>query len=193
MLRELIRLATSLTWLAFSVPAFAATGDLDFFSSHEEGVARYMQMVEHNHLNKNHMSVSVYELIRTGNFHQALTEVKYVLDRIPNHPRALQVLTLVSQLIKNSTVGISYFEKAVTIYPQYALTHAQYGLFLVTMGDVDAGIEKLIRSTEMDAKLPAGHVWLAQAYAKKGDITKARESAAMARQLGFTGTLPDGL
>jgi len=88
---------------------------------------------------------------------------------------------------------VSYFERAIALFPQHALTRAQYGLFLVSTNNVDAGIENLKQSIEMEPKLAAGYGGLAHAYVKKGDIEQARIAAQRARELGFNGKLPDGL
>ena len=112
------------------------------------------------------------------------------MDRFPNHPQALQLLPLVARLANNQTLARTYFEKAVTQFPQYALTQAQYGLFLVSIGNLDDGIARFNQAIAQDPKLPAGYAGLAHAYAKKGDIAKAREAADKARELGFTGRLP---
>jgi predicted Zn-dependent protease len=106
---------------------------------------------------------------------------------------SLQQLSMLAQMTKNISLGVSYFERAIALFPQYALTHAQYGLFLVSTNNVDAGIEHLKQSVAMEPKLAAGYAGLAHAYVKKGDMTKAREAADKARELGFTGQLPAGL
>jgi predicted Zn-dependent protease len=97
----------------------------------------------------------------------ALGNIKYTLDRFPNHPMSLQQLSMVVQMTKNTTLAMNYFEKTITLYRQYALTQVQYGLFLVSTNNIDAGIERLTQATEMDPKLPTGHAGLAHAYAKK--------------------------
>jgi len=122
-----------------------------------------------------------------------MDNIKYSLDRFPNHPIALQQLSEVSQLMKNTSLGVKYFERAVTLFPQYALTRAQYGLFLVSINEVAGGIERLKQAIEIDPKHPAGYAGLAHAYAKKGDLEEARAAAKKARELGFNGKLPDGL
>jgi predicted Zn-dependent protease len=84
---------------------------------------------------------------------------------------------------------IRYFEKAIALYPSHAITHAQYGRFLVTIGDLENGIQKLSYSVQMDPKLTAGYVWLTEAYEKKGDLQLTREARERAKELGFTGKL----
>ncbi|HWP23820.1 MAG TPA: hypothetical protein VNM15_06495 [Candidatus Binatia bacterium] len=96
-------------------------------------------------------------------------------------------------MAKKTAIAVTYFERAIALFPQYAITRAQYGLFLVSINDVDGGIENLKRSVEMDPKLAMGYVGLARAYEKKGDLEHAREAAKKARELGFEGKLPIGI
>lgn len=183
---------TGLMVLICSAPVCGA-GPYDYFGAYDKGTAFYMRQVEHHHIEKNNAGKSVYENIRAGFFFGAVEDLKYVLDRIPNHPQALQLIGTVSQMTKKPSLGVDYFERAIKFFPQYALTRAQYGLFLTAIGRVPEGIETLKLSIEMDPKLAAGYAGLAHAYAKNGDTDKGREAAEKARELGFKGQLPAGL
>ena len=147
----------------------------------------YLSLVESAHVR------TINKWIKEGRLDNAIGDIKYTLDRFPNHPASLQQLGMVAQMTKNVSLAVSYFERAISLFPQYALTRAQYGLFLVSVNQVDAGIEHLKQSIEMEPKLPSGYAGLAHAYLKKGDFDQAREAAKKARELGFTGKLPDGL
>ena len=158
----------------------------DYFTA-DKTYGSYLTILESAHV------ATIPKWMGEARLDNALGDTQYTLNRFPNHPVSLQQLSMVAQMTKKISVATSYFERAVGLFPQYALTWAQYGLFLVSTNNVDAGIEKLNHSIEIDPKLPAGHAGLAHAYAKKGDMTKAREAAGKARELGFTGKLPDGL
>lgn len=164
-------------------------GPLDYFSSNEPGMRQYMAAVEKNHLDTNHMKVSIMKLIQDGNFAQATNELNYVLERIPNHPRALQISTMVSRMSKKYSLSINYFEQALRLFPRYAVTRAQYGNYLAEIGDLDAGIEQLKTAVELDPKYTAGYVVLAKVYARKGKNDLAQEAADKARELGFQGAI----
>ncbi len=154
--------------------------DQDYFTANEfPEVKELLGLVDAYHTDK------VAALIREGRLNSALGDLKYALDRFPNHPRALQLLNAVSRLTKDPSVAAIYYKKALSLYPQYAMTHAQYGAFLVEAGRVDLGIAKLKHAVEMEPKLAAAHAWLAQAYLKAGDAALARESADRARALGY--------
>jgi tetratricopeptide (TPR) repeat protein len=159
----------------------------DYFTAEQDGVKGYLDNMTINHLNK------VTGWIQQGRIGDGVADLRYVLDRFPNDPQALQLLPMVARLAKNEAMAVSYFEKALKRFPQYAITHAQYGLYLVSSGNVDVGIEQFNQCIAIDPKLAAGHAGLAHAYARKGDMAKAREAAAKAKELGFTGQLPAGL
>jgi tetratricopeptide (TPR) repeat protein len=158
----------------------------DYFTADRSG-GSYLSIVEKNHVR------TIPDWIKKGRLPDAIGDIKYTLDRFPNHPVSLQQLSMVAQITKNTALGVGYFERAVALFPQYALTRAQYGLFLVSINNIDAAIENLNQSIEMEPKLAAGYAGLAHAYAKKGDIERARIAAQKARELGFNGKLPDGL
>lgn len=147
----------------------------------------YLTIVEGAHVR------SISRWLSQGRINDALADIRYTLDRFPNHPVSLQQLGMIAQMVKNNGLAVNYFERAVTLYPQYALTRAQYGLFLVSINDVDGGIAKFNQAIEIDPKLSVGYAGLAHGYAKKGDLEQARAAAQKARELGFNGKLPDGL
>ena len=157
----------------------------DYFTA-DKSPGSYLTIMESAHV------VVIPNWISQGRLDNAIGDIKYSLDRFPNHPISLQQLGLVAQMTKNISLAVTYFERAIALFPQYALTRAQYGLFLVGINYVDAGIERLKQSVEMDPKLPAGYAGLAHAYAKKGASEQAREAAKKARELGFAGKLPAG-
>jgi predicted Zn-dependent protease len=179
-------LIITLLWLSSAQAQPSTQAGQDYFTA-DRTSGSYLTILESAHVN------NIALAINRGQWNSALGDIRYTLDRFPNHPTALQQLSMVAQLTKNTALATSYFERAVSLYPQYALTRAQYGLFLVSINNVDAGIEKLNQSIEIEPKLAAGYAGLAHAYAKKGDMTKAREAAGKARELGFTGKLPEGL
>ena len=81
-------------------------------------------------------------------------------------------MALYGKLTKKYALVIPYFDKAIRLYPEYALTYAQYGAYLVTLGNLDAGL-RLERAVAMGPELMFAHVWLAVAYKKKGNMNWA--------------------
>jgi predicted Zn-dependent protease len=163
------------------------TGDeADYFeASIDSGVKQRLANVE-----RYHMGRSVIESIAKGKYREALPDINFILKYFPNHPMGLQLLTSVAMLSKNTALPIQYFEKAIALYPNHAMTHAQYGWYYVTIDRLDIGIQKLRSAVDMDPQLTAAHIWLAHAYDKKGDSKLSQEAAARAKELGYNGMLP---
>jgi len=158
----------------------------DYFNADTEGPIRgRLESVENYHMGR-----GLIEKIAKGEYKYALQELDFVLTYFPNHPRGLQLLTSVAVLIKNRALPIPFFEKAIALYPDRAITCAQYGWYYVTIDRLDIGIHKLKDAIEMDPKLTAAYVWLAQAYEKKGNLQLAREAAKRAKELGYNEKLP---
>lgn len=128
--------------------------------------------------------------LNDGNYEGALSDVKYTLNRFPNHPRGLALLGVYAKLTKAHSMAIPYYERAITLYPQYAVTRAQYGGYMVTIGHVDAGIKKLNEAIEMDSKLAFAYAWMAMAHYRSGNGDLAREANRRARELGYQGKIP---
>ena len=129
--------------------------------------------------------------IAKGRYDYAKGDVTYVLEHFVNHPKALQLMSMIALATHQYAWAVEKFEYALKWYPNYALTHAQYGSFLVEMGNVPAGIEKLETAVKMDPKLLAGWVWLNRAYNKQGNAESARQAGEKAMALGYKGQLPD--
>jgi Tfp pilus assembly protein PilF len=142
-------------------------------------IQQFLRHVENFHVNK------VQERARQGDINLALGDIKYALERFPNHPKALMLAGMMGVLTKSSVLAIAYYEKALKLYPQHALTHAQYGLYLVEIGQTAKGIAKLQHAIEMEPKLAVAHAWLAKAYAKNGNTELARQAAKQAAMLGY--------
>ena len=171
--------------LLFSFVDIPVSCAFDYFAAAEEGQASYLELVTKHHAEK----ADVW--IRENRIGNAIEDLKYTLDRFPNHPLGLQLMGLVSKITKNPSMAIPYYQKALSLYPQYAVTHAQYGQYLLSNGDIDGAIESLKRSIEVNPKLVFSYVLLARAHAKKGNAELANEAAARARELGYNGPLSD--
>jgi tetratricopeptide (TPR) repeat protein len=158
-----------------------SSSGVDYFADHDFGTKQYVQLVESAHMNK------ITEWIRNGRIENALADCKYTLERIPNHPKGLMLAQIVGRLTKNPMLAISYYQRAMKLYPQYALTRAQYGAYLVDEGNLKAGIAELQKAVEMDSKLAFAHAQLAKAYLKAGNTELARQAAGQAKELGYKG------
>jgi predicted Zn-dependent protease len=178
--------------ILFAVLVFGAAREArgqahDYFTAQANpGVKQYLTQVENNHLYKSPNNPrGLVGNIAEGKYPSAVGGLNYILERFPNHPRALELAGVLAKISKNTSLAIPYFENAVRSYPQYALTHAQYGKYLSEVNHIDEGITRLKKAIELDPKLVHSYVWLAKAFAKKGDMKLARETAEQARELGY--------
>jgi Tfp pilus assembly protein PilF len=162
----------------------AVAGGVDYFApatkQHEKAYHHFAQV---NHLDK------ILPHLAADRVQYAIDELRYTLNAFPNHPRALMLVKPVENAAKRVVFGVAPFEHALSLYPQYAITHAQYGWYLVESNLLPAGIGKLKQAIEMDPKLVTAYVWLSRAYSKAGNSDLAREAAQQARDLGFTGQI----
>ncbi len=153
-----------------------------------------VRLVENAHVNKIlpnlRKSFTAPEPMRTGFLKQGLQEIRYVIGRLVNHPKALAFSAPVTKLLGRPTLPITFYERALKLYPRRAFTWAQYGNFLVELGKVEQGIARLKIAIEINPKLAMSYGWLAWAYEKNGDLDLADEYREKAKEKGFKGKLP---
>lgn len=158
----------------------------DYFAREQFSGTKYLiYLVEKGHVNE-----KVFNDFQTGDYKSVLADMKYALERVPNHPRALMLLCGVARMTSQPAIPIPFFERALKLYPQYAFTHAQFGLYLTQIEQYDAGIEQLKKATEIDPKMAQAQAWLAEAYFDKGDRESGRLAAEQARKLGHQKPIP---
>lgn len=122
--------------------------------------------------------------LRQENVGRAIQDLKFTLDRFPNHPRALLLVELVGRITEVPTMAMPYYDKAVSLYPHYGKTWAQYGKYLVEIGKHEEGIRKLKRALELDPNMSSAHGWLSDAYLRAGKPDLASIESEKARKLG---------
>ena len=154
--------------------------DQDYFTANEfPNIKGLLQSVDTHHTSK------AADWIFRGSMHYAIDELRYTLDTFPNHPKALQLIGVVSKIKKLPEIAIPFYEKALRLYPQYALTYAQYGGYLTDIGRVEEGIAKLQKAIEIDPNLALAFDSLSKAYTKIGNLELARQAAEKAKELGL--------
>jgi predicted Zn-dependent protease len=165
------------------------TMNWDYFIANENpDTRRMLQQVQQNHLDHSWgHAKGVPGFIADKRYKDAKLDLNYTLGRFPNHPRALLLLGMVAKLANEPALPIAYYEKALALFPQYAVTRAQYGNYLVEIKQVEPGIAKLIEAIQIDPNLLAAHVWLARAYYQSGNAVLGHQEAERARELGFKG------
>ena len=166
----------------------------DYFTANQTfETKRLLNQVNQNHMDRSSLnSKGVLGLVSENRYKDAKGELDYALGRFPNYPRALMLLGMVAKLAKEPSWPIAYYEKALKLFPQYAVTHAQYGNYLVDIKQMEPGIAKLRDAIQIDPNLVVGHVWLARAYYQAGNAELGRQAAEKARELGYKGEISTG-
>jgi tetratricopeptide (TPR) repeat protein len=177
--------------ILFSAAAYAAdgidhgqTGTLNLNYFNPENDAHITWLI--NDIETYHLKPAINS-IREGRLQQAYIDLDYLLLRFINHPQGLAFMGMLAKMMKKTAMPLPYYERALAIYPEYALTRAQFGDYLVEIGHVDEGIEQLKSAVDKDPKLVPANVWLAKAYTKKGNLALARQFQDQAKALGYKG------
>jgi tetratricopeptide (TPR) repeat protein len=160
-------------------PATTEAGELpkvlsrDYFSIANTISESDSRRVFHD-IEKNHLAKALINL-RQGKAREAINDCVYVLDRTVNYPKALAILGFAARLAKEPSLPVRYYERAVTLYPGYAMTHAQYGKYLAAIGKGEEGVKRLQRALEINPGFKVARTWLAHLYVRLGQPELARE------------------
>ena len=128
-----------------------------------------------------------------GNLPLAVNELKYVLWVFPNHPRALHLLGIVSKQLHDTSIPIAFYEKALRLFPDRAFTRAQYGAYLVDIGERAQGIVQLEKALQKDPGLLTARASLDKARREMGlESQPLGQSAPARRGRGMGSTFPAG-
>ncbi len=167
----------------------------DYYERHKnKEIKLLVRLVEGAHVRKImpnlKQSFTAPDTLKKGFLKQALQEIEYTLGRLVNHPKALALSATVTKLLGRPNLPISYYQRALSMYPRRAFTQAQFGNFLVESGEIEQGIERLNIAIGLNPKLAMSYGWIAWAHHKNGDTNLAAEFSQKARKRGFKGKLP---
>jgi len=161
---------TSVITEAEELPAVSSRDYFSIVTTAPESYARRsFRNIEQNHLSKALIN------LRQGKAREAINDCVYVLDRAVNHPKGLAILGFAARLAKEPSLPVRYYERAVTLYPGHAMTHAQYGKYLAEIGKGEEGVKRLQRAIEIDPGFKVAYTWLAHSYVQLGRVDLARQ------------------
>ena len=112
----------------------------------------------------------------------AQAEIDFVLKWVPNHVEGLLVNEEIAKAKGAPELALGRYVRALEMYPDHAITHAQFGAYLLELGRVDAAIDSLTTAVRLDPSLGMAHRYLATAYRQKGDLDRAASEEAEARK-----------
>jgi len=140
--------------------------------------------VKRNHLDK------IYPQLRSSKRKiqkNALGECKYIFDRIYNHPHAFILCALAEKVLNKKGWLISRYQKALIVYPQHAITHAQYGWYLaMSLNKPKAGVKSLEKALVVDPKFKPAYSWLQKIYISMGQKKHAENIRERAKKHGVS-------
>lgn len=122
---------------------------------------RMLGLAEEYHLTND----TFWEQYRLRSWVRARGELVFILRIVPNHPQVLFLLEAVAKQMPDISYPIAYYERALRLYPQHAITRAEYGRFLVQAGRRDAGIVELRQALAQEPDLLQARGWLEDALA----------------------------
>lgn len=125
----------------------------------DRAVGEIVRNVEHFHMGPDNFWME-YE---AGKLDGARTELDFVLRYVPNHPRGLYLMGLLSRKLNDEGYALRYYERAVHLFPQHPYTLAQYGHYLTEIGSLGLGVRYLKEALRADSKLTDAQAWLAEA------------------------------
>jgi tetratricopeptide (TPR) repeat protein len=177
----MLPLSIPLVVCLFTALVYADDLNKDYFAVYDEHDTQLLINVERYHL----ATGNFWKWYNAKKYYLAVEELQFVLRYFPNHPKALQLMGNIAKLTEAPALAIPYYENALRLYPEYAITHAQYGGYLVDVGNVQAAMPHLKKAIDMDPSLAQAYAALAKAYNKSGNPELAREAAAKATELGY--------
>lgn len=139
--------------------------------------ARLIPIVENGHLGLKTNPRGFWPYFNARQYALAIGELNYTLGVFCNHPRALHLLGICARAMNQPDIPIAYYEKAIRYYPKQPFTHAQYGTYLVEIGETVHGIRELNAALALDPEQP-----LALASLEKAKRNMALAGAAPARR-----------
>jgi tetratricopeptide (TPR) repeat protein len=161
----------------------------DYFTAKQDpNAAETLHLVESYHLTDDTFG----RKFNAGRYWDAVGELRFVLSYFPNHPRALSLFNTCAVLLQKPILPVPYYDRAIHLFPSYAITYQQYGTYLLTVDKFEEGTKALRHALKLDPKLPLAHVGLARVYLKTGNKALAKQEIEAARNLGFNGKV-DGL
>jgi tetratricopeptide (TPR) repeat protein len=164
--------------IALCDEAGQSRGYFDYYDQHP-AAHNLLGTVEQHHLNQG------IEAVNKGSLSYALQHFDFILNRFPNHPRALLLVSEVFHKMKTPAKADLYFQRAIELYPETAPTYAAYGIFLQKSGQLERAIENYKTSLKLDPGHMGTHYNLGLAYFDKKQFDLANQHAQEAYAQGF--------
>ena len=110
---------------------------------------------------------------QAGELEQAAKVYQQILTKHPTQFDALRLLGIIYAGNREFLQASKLLQQAARINPEIAVVHANLGMVLVELGDLDTSISRYRRALELDPNLVEAHCGLGLALYRKGDIDAA--------------------
>lgn len=173
-----------LAWIfgVFAAPnAVAFTVDQNYFAPADPGL---LGSAEIHHLQQGIDKMTAETRQGQYPFNGAMGEFRYILTYFPNHPRALALASELSIRARHPEWVEPYFEKSLTLYPNYASTRVIYGTFLQKLGKSKDAILQYELALQIDPGFMTAHYNLGLAYLEQRKLDMANRHAQIAYKGG---------
>jgi tetratricopeptide (TPR) repeat protein len=164
--------------LAFAGYEHGTQGPYSYYTSDPQELALRRSAELH------HIGPAV-EKMQRRDYRGALGDLEFILNKFPNHPRALQLLAdfAVNQL-KRPEIAETRVQRAVDFDPSRPGTHLVVGLIKHKLGKQKEAIDSYSKAIALDPDQIDAHYNLGLAYVATKDYTRANEHAQRAYALG---------
>ena len=147
----------------------------------------YVYLVEIGHFTGEHGEKGFEGLWGKQHWKYIWGDMKYVLNKIPNHPGALRRLIGFDKIYHELSYDdiIQRFECAIQWNKKIPDTYVIYGVHLHRSGKINEAILQYEQAIKLRPKYAEAHYNLGLAYVASGEIAKAEHHARIAYELGF--------
>ena len=139
-----------------------------------------------------HLNDRVLKAFGSGQWNVVVDDLNFILQKIPNHPLALEMLGAVAQATANPQLPLRYYQKAITLFPKEGFTCAQFGDYLERIGQIELAVKMLEQSMAINSKIGLSYAAMARIYRKQGKNDLADQAIRRAKELGYDEPLNQG-
>jgi tetratricopeptide (TPR) repeat protein len=143
-------------------------------------------------IESNHLNPDVENLVRGQSTATPGADLKFILNIVPNHHRALAALMRLAQRDRTEMPADSgpypmrcWLQRATVFSPGDAQARIMYGVYLARIGLMKEGIEQLEKADEMSPNNPELNYNLGLLYFDAKDYARSLDRAKRAYAEGF--------
>lgn len=162
----------------FLIPLGIKAAEYDYYSSNP-GAQKGMNTVIKHHWSQANHAVNILHY-KTG-----MEELDFILRWIPNHPRALLLLSKLTTAFDRALEADKYFEEAIKFGPQYVGSYGVYGIHLYKSGRFKESIKKFNSALAINSESSEIHYNIGLTYFEIGDHKNANIHAQKAYKLEY--------